>query len=383
MSGSGTRRRETLLRLVLCGAAVAFTPASANSAPAARLGDFLLPDTSGAQLYEVSCAACHGSDGKGQSPSQVAFADELPDFSDCNFASREPDADWFAVIHDGGPVRAFSPMMPAFGEALSDEQIQSVLDHVRVFCGDDSWPRGELNLPRALVTEKAYLEDEAVLTTIVATEGPGSVITAAIFEKRIGARSQLEVTLPLAVENTGDPEGWQTGFGDLDIGYKYALFHSLQSGSVLSLGADLVIPTGAEQLGFGRGTTVFEPYLAFGQFLPLESFLQLQTVVEFPADRDLSDELFVRAALGRTWNAGRWGRAWTPMLEVVALRDLESGADTNWDLIPQMQVTLNRRQHVMLNLGVRLPLTNADRRNTLILAYLLWDWFDGGFLAGW
>jgi hypothetical protein len=48
-----------------------------------------------------------------------------------------------------------------------------------------------------------------------------------------------------------------------------------------------------------------------------------------------------------------------------------------------MQVTLNRRQHVMLNLGVRLPLTNADRRNTLILAYLLWDWFDGGFLAGW
>jgi hypothetical protein len=44
---------------------------------------------------------------------------------------------------------------------------------VRTFCASDAWPRGELNLPRALVTEKAFPEDEAVLTTSVATSGPG------------------------------------------------------------------------------------------------------------------------------------------------------------------------------------------------------------------
>ena len=74
---------------------------------------------------------------------------------------------------------------------------------------------------------------------------------------------------------------------------------------------------------------------------------------------------------------------WTPMVELLAFRDLEGGADLNWDLVPQLQVTLNQRQHVMLNLGVRLPLTNTDRRNTLIVVYLLWDWFDGGLFDGW
>ncbi len=358
-------------------------PASVTATPVATADDFFSPDTSGAQLYAASCAACHGSDGAGKSPDQVAFAVQLPDFTDCNFATREPDTDWFAVIHDGGPARAFAPMMPAFGDALTDWQIQAILDHVRTLCGDDKWPRGELNLPRALVTEKAYLEDEAVITTVVAAEGPGLVSTVAIFEKRLGARSQVEVSLPLVVQNTGDPEGWQTGFGDLGIGYKYVLFHSLKSGSVFALGGEVVIPTGAEQLGFGTGTTVFEPYLALGQYLLWESFLQLQVLAEFPADRDLSDEVLVRSALGRTWTSGRWGRAWTPMLELLAFRDLEGGADLNWDLVPQLQVTLNQRQHVMLNLGLRFPLNKTDRRNTLIVGYLLWDWFDGGLFDGW
>ena len=89
----------------------------------------------------------------------------LPDFTDCRFASREPSADWMAVVHEGGPVRGFSEMMPAFGEALGEEEIEKVVAYVHSFCRDRSWPRGELNLPRPLVTEKAFPEDEAVLTT--------------------------------------------------------------------------------------------------------------------------------------------------------------------------------------------------------------------------
>lgn len=70
------------------------------------------------------------------------------------------------------------------------------------------------------------------------------------------------------------------------------------------------------------------------------------------------------------------------MLEAVATRALDGGG-TDVDLVPQMQVTVNTRQHVMINLGVRLPVTDADARNTRVLFYVLWDWFDGGFFDGW
>ena len=77
------------------------------------------PDKTPDQLYQEGCAACHGPDGGGAPPSQIVFDVPLPDFADCRFASREPDSDWLAVIHDGGPARGFDRMMPAFGDAWS------------------------------------------------------------------------------------------------------------------------------------------------------------------------------------------------------------------------------------------------------------------------
>ena len=70
------------------------------------------------------------------------------------------------------------------------------------------------------------------------------------------------------------------------------------------------------------------------------------------------------------------------MVEILGARDLESGADTHWDIVPQFQVTLNTRQHVMLAVGVRMPLDDSTR-DTRYVAYLLWDWFDGGLFDGW
>src|SRR5690606_20859111 len=133
----------------------------------------------------------------------------------------------------------------------------------------------------------------------------------------------------------------------------------------------------------GRGVTVFEPFVAFGQILPGNAFVQAQAGFELPADTAVaSREAFWRVAGGRTFTQGRFGRAWTPMLEVLAARELERGATTRWDLVPQMQVTLNRRQHIMLNGGVRVPVNERRDRSTRLMVYLLWDWFDGGFLEG-
>src|SRR5690349_4225294 len=121
-------------------------------------------------VFTAACAACHGDDGRGRSSSELGFDTPLPDFTDCDFAARETNADWHTIVHRGGPVRGFDQMMPAFGEALEPDEIEAALAQIRSFCTDARWPRGELNFPRAMFTEKAYPEDEAVITTTMIGE---------------------------------------------------------------------------------------------------------------------------------------------------------------------------------------------------------------------
>ena len=129
--------------------------------------------TSGKEIFEAACVACHGHDGKGTPQANLGFEPPatFPDFTDCNATSREADADWSAIIHDGGLARGFSQIMPSFRDALTDSQIDKVIRHLRGFCKEPSWPPGELNLPRPLVTEKAFPEDEWVLSTSVNAQG--------------------------------------------------------------------------------------------------------------------------------------------------------------------------------------------------------------------
>ena len=335
------------------------------------------------QLYLATCAACHGADGAGASRTQVGFATPLPDFTDCSFATREPDADWMAITHAGGPVRAFNRMMPSFGAALTEDELQQTLDYIRTFCSDGSWPRGELNLPRALVTEKAYPEDEIVFTTEIALEGSAAIMNEFVYEKRLGARSQYEVAIPFGVveRSAGD---WTGGMGDIALGFKRALVHSVSSGTIFSGSFEIIAPTGDEDDGLGSGTVVLEPFFTFGQILPADAFLQLQAGVELPVDRDRKrEEGFWRAALGKSIAEGRWGRTWSPMVELLGAREFVSGEPTLWDVVPQVQVTLSRRQHIMANIGVRLPMNHTATRQSQLWCYVLWDWFDGRLLEGW
>lgn len=345
----------------------------------------------GAALYDAGCASCHGADGTGASESRIAFDDPLPDFSDCSFASREPDADWVAVAHAGGPVRGFSETMPAFGEAFDRAQLQAIIDHVRSFCDDPAWPAGELNLPRALITEKAYPEDEAVWTTTVSAESPGAVVNEIVYEKRFGPRSQIEIKVPFgfAEAPTGEPgtggeidTDWGAGLGDFAVGFKHAVWHNDRS--IFSLATELVLPTGDVDRGLGADAVRVEPFAAFGQTLPSDGFFQLQGGVELSTDTEAAEhEAFWRGVIGKTFTTGEFGRAWSPMVEILGSTALEDESEVSWDLVPQMQVTLNTRQHVMLNVGVRIPVTDADVRTTEFIVYVLWDWFDGGLFDGW
>ena len=59
------------------------------------------------------------------------------------------------------------------------------------------------------------------------------------------------------------------------------------------------------------------------------------------------------------------------------------GGASEWDVVPQVQVTLSKLQHVMVAAGVRIPVTQREERPPQGLVYLLWDWFDGGFFEFW
>ena len=112
------------------------------------------PDVrNGEKLYKGGCIACHGSEGKGAPMVNTVFKrpDTFPDFTDCAGTTPEPNGNWKAVIVHGGPSRGLSQIMPAFGDLLTDGQINDVVAYIRTFCKNVHHdPLGELNLPKSI-----------------------------------------------------------------------------------------------------------------------------------------------------------------------------------------------------------------------------------------
>lgn len=345
---------------------------------------------SGRDVYQAACAGCHGGDGAGADRTLIGFEppDTFPDFTGCDQSTPEENIAWKAIIRDGGPRRGFSQIMPAFGDALTDEQIDAVIGHLRSLCRDDGWPRGELNLPRALATEKAFPESETVLTSAFNAQHSPGIDSEIAYEQRLGKRNQLEVAIPFSFPHR-DSGGLSGGIGDIALGLKRVLFSELspdaERGSLFSVQAEISLPTGDESRNRGTGEAVFTAFGAYDILFRGNAFLQLQGGVDLPRHtQDVPRTAFLRAALGKSFaEDGGYGRLWSPMLELTGERDLEDGARTQWDVIPEFQVTLNARQHVRANLGFRVPVTEKADRPRQVMLYLLWDWFDGGLREGW
>lgn len=340
----------------------------------------------GEEIFKASCIGCHGPDGTGQPQTILGFdpPPAFPDFTDCNGSTREKTADWNAIIHEGGPIRGFSEIMPSWKEALTSDQIRKLTEYLRERCSESAWPLGELNLPRAMFTEKAFPEDEWLITTAVTTNGSREVTGELIYEKRFGARNQIELAMPYSFLQRSN-NGWVGGVGDFVLGYKRVLLSSMKTGSIFSLQGEAIVPTGNKSKGLGSGVMTFEPFAAFGQLLPGASFMQVQSGFELPTDRTKAPNAFYwNTAVGKTLAAqGGVGRLWTPMVEFLADRDLVAGSRTDWDIAPGIQITINRRQHVRLGVSVRTPMNNTAGRSTQLALYGLWDFFDGGLREGW
>jgi mono/diheme cytochrome c family protein len=340
---------------------------------------------SGEHIYKSACIACHGPDGTGTPQSIAGFERPrtFPDFTQCDQTTPEDNTAWKAVITNGGGYRGFSHIMPSFKEALSAKQIDQVIHYLRSLCRQPGWPRGELNLPRALVTEKAYPEDEVVISSTFNTQGAPSIVSHIIHEQRFGKKNQIEVDVPFNFQDQNHT--WYGGVGDATLGVKRVMFSNLQSGSILSLFGGVIVPTGRRQRGFGSGTTTFETFASFDQLFPTNTFVQTQLGADLPRHTDIAPQsIFFNTAIGQILPQDHGlGRLLTPMMEFLAARDLTDRAKTNWDVVPQMQVTISKRQHVRADLGLRIPVTNTAGRPKQIVFYLLWDWFDGRLNEGW
>jgi len=380
--GSARMKRAALFLLSL--AALGFCLTSELNAQYLNFS-FHTDARNGAKIYKAGCVSCHGTNGKGAPQTLSAFQrpDSFPDFTRCDQTTAELNSAYKDVIMNGGPSRGFSQIMPSFKEALTQQEIDDVIAYIRTFCRNPHWPRGELNLPRAIVTEKAYPEDEVVLTTAVNASGTPGNESHIIHEQRFGVKNQIEIDVPVLFQDQNHT--WYGGVGDVTLGAKRVMFSSLNSGSILSLFGGFLLPTGNRSRGFGSGTTSIETFAAFDQLFRTNTFIQLQGGAELPFRTEVAPQsLFFNSAIGQSFAANHGlGRLWSPMCEFVATHDLVNHASTDWDVIPEMQVTISRRQHVRGNLGFRIPVTNTQGRSKQVVFYLLWDWQDGKLTEGW
>src|SRR5438552_3087701 len=106
---------------------------------------------------------------------------------------------------------------------------------------------------------------------------------------------------------------------------------------------------------------------------------------DLPRHTDIFPQsVFLRSALGQSFAADHGlGGLWSAIVGVLADRELTTGAETDWDVLPQMQVTISRRQHIKADLGIRTPVSNTAGRPVQVMFYILWDWQDGKLTEGW
>lgn len=315
-------------------------------------------------MWDAWCARCHGADGSGRVPGSPVPIAPL-DFSDCRVASPEPDADWELAIRDGGPAVGLSSMMPAFGDALTAEQIRGFVAYMRTFCREAGWPHGNLNFPRALFTEKAFPENEFLVVPMASHGSTADEAWSArvIYERRVGRRTQIEFGVPLRSSRV-DGHGF-TGLGDVEVAAKHVLAASASRGAIVSGGLEIVLPTGRESRGLGSGAAVFEPYVAAG-LVRNGTYLQAQLKLELPA-RGRRRTLVYNAYVGR--DLGETPDTWTLGIELT-------GENGELALAPQARKGLTRTGALAAAIGTRLPLNRRREREIQWIGYLLWEYLE-------
>ena len=85
----------------------------------------------GAAHYKMLCSTCHGEDGCTAGPGAAGLDPQPAHHCDGNYMNKLSDEHIFKVIKEGGASVGKSPLMAAWGGALTDDQIHDVVAFVR------------------------------------------------------------------------------------------------------------------------------------------------------------------------------------------------------------------------------------------------------------
>jgi mono/diheme cytochrome c family protein len=368
-----------VISLLLAAAIVAAEPQAqaASSTPSSE------QPTTIPEMWGAWCARCHALDGSGKVNEPTVSVTPM-DFTNCSLTTPEPDIDWERAIAKGGPGVGLSSQMPAFEDSLSPEQIRGFVAHVRTFCAESRWPSGNLNFPRPILTEKAFPENEFLMLPVISHRKENGGLPAetevewlSVFERRIGRRAMYEVGLPILGRRTGalsipsaalvNTQSSEFGLGDLELSFKYTLLASDTMPAILAAGLEAALPLANESKGFGHGTVMWEPFLTAGTTLG-SWYLQAQTKVELPTDREKADRAFVyNLYLGRDTSLAP--NTWTLGVEL-------NGENHELAVTPQVRKGLTRTGALAAAVGVMIPVTEREEQTTRLVGYLLWEYTE-------
>jgi len=313
------------------------------------------PPDSGAALFASWCKSCHGADGRGTPAASTRLEVPPADLHECKGSTAETEDRWVRIVAQGGAAFGLSLDMPAFGEAGTPAQIRAVVRYARSLCGEQGWPPGELNFPRAFLVEKAYPEDEVV----IADQARGQEY---IYEHRLGKRFQFEASARTALD------GQAQAFDGVTGALKYNVWYSLERRALVSLGLEATPPLGRQDVW------EVEPFLAFGAH-PGRALVVQGEVVSTWEEADGFSGMSYRLGVGH--ELGRF----VTMLE--AGWTVPTTGERALSFYPQVWIRLSRLGHVAGSFGAELPATGPEPRHPRLIAFVLWDFGDAPLFRGW
>lgn len=130
------RRLIYLLVIVIFGVTACniASEKSTKSPDTPTISSLLLQNSiNGESIYIVYCAECHGLNGEGENPEDLFNGDVAPPHDNTGHTWHHDDDLLIEIVTQGG----ISDRMPAFGDQLIAEQIETVLTYIKTLWTDE------------------------------------------------------------------------------------------------------------------------------------------------------------------------------------------------------------------------------------------------------
>jgi mono/diheme cytochrome c family protein len=96
----------------------------------------------GKAVFQQNCMICHGPKGRGDGPAASGLPTRPANYSE----RKSSEEKQLRVVTNGGASEKLSPIMPAWGDTLSEQEIRDVVSYVRT---ELSTPEGSASVAAA------------------------------------------------------------------------------------------------------------------------------------------------------------------------------------------------------------------------------------------